>query len=145
MDEAFPLPELPPEMTIDMWSIELDRPLDLAVNLDQFLSEEACARAEQFVFARDAFRFQLCRAMLRMGLAWYLQKTPREIALTTRQRDKPCLVERSGLFFNVTHAGGLALIAFTTVGEVGIDIEPAHRKLEALDVAFANFTSTKRQ
>jgi 4'-phosphopantetheinyl transferase len=140
MDDDFPLAKLPRETVIDVWLIELDRPLNLEVDLDSILSAEERDRAERFVFARDALRFRLCRALLRLGLAWYLQKSPRKIALTTGRRGKPCLAERSELYFNVTHSDGLGLIAFTTVGEVGIDIEAVRRHVEVLDIASTNFT-----
>jgi 4'-phosphopantetheinyl transferase len=78
--------------------------------------------------------------MLRLGLAWYLQKTPQEIQLTICSRGKPRLSGPSPLHFNVTHSEGLGLIAFTTVGEVGIDVETLQRDIEAQDIASANFT-----
>jgi 4'-phosphopantetheinyl transferase len=141
MNEAFPLPELPAKTAIDIWRFDLDRPLDIAIDLDGILSTEERERAARFVFARDAARFRLGRAMLRLGLCWYLGRTPREIALTTGWRGKPSLAEPLGLHFNVTHCGGLALIAFTTLGEVGIDVEAAQRDVEALDIANSNFTA----
>jgi 4'-phosphopantetheinyl transferase len=139
MNEAFPLPGLPPRTTIDVWRLDLDRPVENA-NLGDILSAEERNRADRFVFGKDAARFRLCRAMLRMGLAWYLDKAPREIALTEGWRGKPCLAELSGLYFNVSHCDGLGLIAFTTVGEVGIDVEAVQRDVEALDIARSNFT-----
>jgi 4'-phosphopantetheinyl transferase len=143
MNDAFPLPKLPPASTIDVWLIDLDRQLNPGVNLDNILSAEECNRADRYVFARDAFRFRLCRAMLRLGLAWYLGKTLREIALTTNDYGKPRLAEPSVLYFNVTHSGGLGLIAFTTVGEVGIDVETIKRDVEALEIASAHFTENE--
>jgi 4'-phosphopantetheinyl transferase len=143
MDEAFPLPELPPKTTIDVWRFELDRSLNIAIDLNGILSTEERKRAERFVFARDVARFRLGRAMLRLGLGWYLGRPPREVVLTTGWRGKPCLDEPSGLQFNVTHCDGLALMAFTTGGEVGIDVESVQRNVEALDIANANFTPTE--
>jgi 4'-phosphopantetheinyl transferase len=143
MNEEFPQPGMPPEMTIDVWRIDLDRPLEIAVNLGDILSDEERARAERFVFARDASRFQLCRAMLRVGLGWYLGRVPSRIALTTGWRGKPGLAEPCGLYFNVSHCERLALIAFTTVGEIGIDVEAFQRDVEALEIATADFTAVE--
>lgn len=78
--------------------------------------------------------------MLRLGLAWYLRRTPQEVRLITNENGKPRLTELSALCFNVAHSEGLGLIAFTTVGEVGIDAESAQRDIEALDIASAHFT-----
>jgi 4'-phosphopantetheinyl transferase len=140
MNQALPLFGLPPKTIIDVWRIELDQPLDIAASLGEILSAEERERADRFVFARDAARFRLCRAMLRLGLAWYLKRAPREIGLTAGWRGKPRLAEPAGLYFNVSHCQGLALIAFTTAGEVGVDLEAAGRDLEAVEIASSNFT-----
>lgn len=140
MDDAFPLPELPPKGVIHVWVVELDRPSNASVDLDRILSVDERERAGRFAFAKDASRFRHCRAMLRFGLAWYLQKAPTEIRLTTGWRGKPRLAEDLELFFNVAHSGSLGLLAFATVGEVGIDIESVHREVEAVEIAKAHFT-----
>src|ERR1700678_798338 len=127
MNHSLPPPMLPPERTVHVWRIDLDRPLNPEVDLDNILSIEERERSKRFAFARDASRFRLCRAILRMGLALYLQAIPREVALTTGLYGKPRLAKRSGLYFNVAHSGGLALLAFTTMGEIGVDVEVARQ------------------
>jgi 4'-phosphopantetheinyl transferase len=141
MSDNFPFAHLPADNTIHVWQIELDKLLSFGVNLDRFLSIEEHNRAQRFVFAKDALHFRLCRGMLRLGLAWYLGTSPREITLRLRWRDKPCLAEDSPVYFNVTHTRSLALIAFTTVGEVGIDVEEQKREVEALEIASSHFTA----
>ena len=76
-------------------------------------------------------------------LAWYLETTPKKIALTTNRHGKPCIAEPAALHFNVSHSGGLGAIAFSTAGEVGIDVEAIQRDVEALEIATANFTGTE--
>jgi 4'-phosphopantetheinyl transferase len=78
--------------------------------------------------------------MLRLGLAGYLKTTPQKIVLVTNPHGKPCIAEGPALHFNVSHSGGLGAIAFTTIGEVGIDVEAIQRDVEALEIATANFT-----
>lgn len=140
MNDAFPPAEVPSKTEIHVWRIDLDQPVDAAMDLDRILSVDERRRTDHFVFARDAARFRLGRAMLRVGLGWYLGEAPGEIGLTNGWRGKPRLAEASGLHFNVTHCDGLGLIAFTTIGEVGIDIEAMGRDIEALDIADSNFT-----
>jgi 4'-phosphopantetheinyl transferase len=135
---------LPPEKTVHVWRIDLDRPLNLEVDLDNILSTEERERSKRFAFATHASRFRLCRAILRLGLALYLRAAPREIALTTGRYGKPCLAERSGLYFNVAHSDGLALLAFTTVGEIGVDVEVVRQNFDALDILTADFTENER-
>jgi 4'-phosphopantetheinyl transferase len=140
MNEGTPPHKLPPEATIEIWTIDLDSPLHPRADLDRILSVEERTRAERYLYPRDAFRFRHCRAMLRFGLASYLGESPRKIALTTNGYGKPRLANHSAPHFNVTHSGGLGLIAFTAMGEVGIDVEAMQRAVEALDIASASFT-----
>lgn len=140
MNEGFSLRKLPAPGTIEVWMIDLDSPLNPGANFDEILSAEEQNRADRFLFSRDAFRFRLCRAMLRLGLAGYLEKAPQKIALATNRHGKPCIAECSTLHFNVSHSGGLGAIAFTTAGEVGIDVEAIQRDVEAVEIATANFS-----
>lgn len=140
MNEGSPPYKLPPEAGIEIWMIDLDRSLNPRVNLNDILSVEERNYAERYIFPRDAFRFRHCRAMLRLGLASYLHEAPREIKLTTNYHGKPRLADHSALYFNVSHSDGLGLIAFTSVGEVGIDVETIQRDVEAVNIAIANFT-----
>ena len=136
---------LPPEKTVDVWLVDLDMKLDREVRFDRLLSVEERDRASRFIFAKDTARYVLCRAVLRLGLGWYLGVLPEEVALTTGYRGKPRLSKDSSLHFNVTHSEDLALIAFTTIGEVGIDAEALCRDVEALEIASAHFTQEEAQ
>jgi len=140
MNDGSPLRKLQPEAGIEIWMIDLDRSSIPGVNLNDILSTEERSHAERYIFPRDAFRFRYCRAMLRLGLASYLHETPQKITLATNCHGKPRLADHSALYFNVSHSAGLGLIAFTSVGEVGIDVETIQRDVEALDIASANFT-----
>lgn len=143
MNNGFPSRKMPSATTIEVWIIDLDQPLSPAVNPDEILSVEERNRAERFLSLKDASRFRHCRAMLRLGLAWYLEKSPRQIALATNRHGKPFTVESSALHFNVSHSGPLGVIAFTAAGEVGIDIEEIKRDVEALEIAQANFSRSE--
>jgi 4'-phosphopantetheinyl transferase len=139
MNDALPLRQLPYEKAVDVWLIELNRPVSPGIDLDDFLSLDERGRAARFVHATDAFRFRLCRAFVRLGLAWYLNKAPLELTLTAGEYGKPFLSGPGSLYFNVSHSRELGLIAFTTFGEVGIDLEPIEQSIEAQEIASANF------
>ena len=143
MSELFPPPGLPAETVIDVWQIDLDEALDAGVKLDAILSPEERARAVRLIYPRGADRYRKGRAMLRMGLGWYLGKHPGKIELVTGWRGKPELAEASALHFNVTHCHEFALIAFTTAGELGVDVEAIDRTVEAQDIANENFTQNE--
>ena len=143
MNEGFPQCKLPAAATIEVWTIDLDRPLNPEANLNGILSTEEQNRAERYHYSKDASRFRLCRAMLRLGLAWYLKTTPQKIALATNRHGKPCIAECSALNFNVSHSGGLGVIAFTTAGEVGIDVEAIRCDVGAVEIASTHFTRSE--
>jgi 4'-phosphopantetheinyl transferase len=140
MNDNSPLRKLLPDASIDIWIFDLDWPLNPEVNCGNLLSNDERIRAGSYVFPKDTSRFMLCRAMLRLGLAGYLQLDPQKISLASNCHGKLRLVDHPELHFNVTHSDGLGLIAFTTVGEVGIDAERIQRDVEALEIARVCFT-----
>jgi hypothetical protein len=143
MNGEFPPAGLPDARTIHLWWVDLDGELDGEADdaANGLLSAEERERADRFRFARDASRFRICRAMLRLGLGWYLGLSPREIELRVGPFGKPYLGTDLGLFFNVAHCDGLGVLAFSTLGEVGVDVEAEHRSVEAMDIASAFFTA----
>ena len=143
MNEGFPIRKMPTATTIEIWTINLDRQPNPGAHLDEILTVEERNRAERYLSSKDASRFKLCRAMLRLGLAWYLDTAPRKIALQTNCHGKPSIAKNSALHFNVSHSCGLGAIAFTTAGEVGIDVEAIQRDVGALEIAEAHFTQTE--
>ena len=61
---------------------------------------------------------------LRRVLALYLGEAPEEIELTEGEHGKPRLAgEPARLSFNLSHSGGLALVAVARDREVGVDVE----------------------
>src|SRR3954454_4324080 len=76
-----------------------------------FLHEEACRR---WVAARWA---------LRRALEGYLEEPAAEIELEEGERGKPRLRRAVGIEFNLSHSGGLALVAVTEGRQVGVDVE----------------------
>ena len=143
MNDNSPLRKLLPDARIDIWIFDLDSSWSLELNFDNLLSDDERSRAGSYVFPKDASRFMLCRTMLRLGLAGYLQQVPRTISLASNCHGKPRLVDHPELHFNVSHSDRLGLIAFTTVGEVGIDAERMQRDVEALEIARTCFTKNE--
>jgi 4'-phosphopantetheinyl transferase len=142
MSDELPQPALPPANVIDVWRIDLDAASELP--LDVFLTDEERLRADRFVQRRHASRFRAARAILKLGLARYLGIRPNEVVLESGLNGKPRLaLDGRLLHFNVTHTGGLALMAFTGVGEVGIDVETIRDGVEGLEIASAYFTANE--
>jgi 4'-phosphopantetheinyl transferase len=105
--------------TLHLWHASLDRP---AAGHEGLLSADELERAERFHFARDRRRFVVGRGILRALLGAYLDTAPEAVQLRYGASGKPALAD-GPLRFNLSHSGAVALFAFTTEGEVGVDVE----------------------
>ena len=113
--------------------------------LARCLSDAERARASRFVFQRDRRRFIVGRARLRHLLASRLGTRAERIELGYGPRGKPRLAggyAASDLRFNVSHCEGVALYAFASDREVGVDVE-AVRELRDADAIAARFFSPR--
>jgi 4'-phosphopantetheinyl transferase len=113
---------------VDVWRAPIgEQPAQVAQLLESLLSPDEIDRASRFHFERDRRLFIVGRGTLRVLLGGYLGRAPQEIAFRYGANGKPLLApEGAGsppLHFNVTHSDGIALLAFTRIGDVGIDLE----------------------
>lgn len=111
------------------------------------LTDEERARHARFLREEDASLFALCRGMLRLVLARRLGASPRALSFEKGPFGKPRLADarHAALRFNVTHSGGVALVALAVEREVGVDIE-AVRPIEDLeDLARSTFSELEWQ
>ena len=122
--------QLPPtDLTISkdhvhVWYLSLDQSESLLQRLAQTLSEEEHKRAARFHFRKDRDHFMVARGVLRDILSHYLQREPQELFFYYNDYGKPALGNNfSGLNFNVSHSGNVALYAVTCGREIGIDVE----------------------
>jgi 4'-phosphopantetheinyl transferase len=89
------------------------------------LSEDEGARAARFYFQKDREHFIVARGLLRSILGRYLDSEPSTLRFSYSNYGKPALVgaEEAALRFNLSHSGGLALLAVTRGREIGVDLE----------------------
>lgn len=89
------------------------------------LDDEERARLERLHRQGDRTRYLVVRGALRLLLARYLAHDAAALRFVTDGRGKPHLLHPAGraLRFNVSHSGELALLALTSAGDVGVDIE----------------------
>lgn len=85
------------------------------------LSPDECERAERFYFEDDRKRFVAARVFLRHTLSLYLHCDPASLRFSYGTHGKPHL--ECDLRFNLSHSGGLAVVAVALGREIGIDIE----------------------
>jgi phosphopantetheinyl transferase len=120
---------------VDVWRADLDT---APKQLQDLLCASEQARAARIVHERDRMRWARSRGMLRLLLARYLAADPRELRFELGAHGKPWLRDRAeeeigpdmwpDLRFNLSHSGGLLLVAVTAGMEVGVDIECANER-----------------
>ena len=121
------------------------------------LPPEERERAEDFIRREAARRWVAARWALRKTLARYLDRPAAEIALETDERGKPRLQAEgsNGLQFNLSHSGGLVLVAVTEGRPIGVDVETiaprenlaalAERSLPTAEAAAVRATGPEQQ
>lgn len=112
------------------------------------LSKSERLRASRFVMARDRRRFTVARSVLRQLLAVRLCARPDAIELKTEGHGKPALAKRfasSGLRFNLSHTGDIAVYAFAIGREVGIDVEEVRALPDADQLATRFFSHREKK
>jgi 4'-phosphopantetheinyl transferase len=111
---------------VHVWAATLNlTPAALAASSTTLCAAEI-ERANRFRLMRDRNRFVAGRGLLRVLLSRYLQIEPREVKFSYGTHGKPSLGKvfaGSGLCFNLAHSHNLALLAVTTAGPVGVDVE----------------------
>jgi 4'-phosphopantetheinyl transferase len=95
------------------------------------LCQTETARAARFHFARDRDRFVRGRAFLRKVLGVETGEAPAAIRFVDGPRGKPALNGGHSPHFNLSHSGGMMVLALSDLGPVGVDIEWQDRRLDA--------------
>lgn len=82
-----------------------------------------------------------------MLISRYLEMFPAEIQFSYAVNGKPQLATSNAqtecLHFNLAHSGGIALYAFTRVGEVGVDVELIRPDFTTNEIAQRFFSPTE--
>jgi|SRR5579884_318017 len=125
--------ELPAD-EIHVWRGWLDLPAGVAAAMWGLLCTGERERAERFRFDRDRRRFIVGRGLLRLLTACYLEEPPESIRFGYGEYDKPYL-DGPGPFFNLAHSGPVALLAFSSASEIGVDVELAGHDLSRERIA----------
>jgi 4'-phosphopantetheinyl transferase len=128
---------------VHLWHFCIDLQEPAVETLGATLSLEERLRAERFRFATHRHRFIASRGMLRTILGRYANREPEDICLACGSSGKPWAVERSGrseLKFNLSHSGGLALLAVSRGREVGVDLERVDADIQFEQIATQFFS-----
>jgi 4'-phosphopantetheinyl transferase len=136
-----------PEDEVQLWRIDLEALGADESRWQRVLSADEAARASRFHFARDRQRFVAARAVLRTILASYLEIDAVSLRFSYSKKEKPSLGPEHGdgdLRFNVTHSGGIALLAFTRQREIGVDVEQVRHDFEPDAIARRYFSQNEQ-
>ena len=111
---------------VQLWRVDLEAVGAGESRWQQMLSSDELTRAAAFHFSRDRQRFVASRALLRTVLAGYLATDPGGLTFSYSDKEKPSLdatYANRGITFNISHSGGIALLAVTRGREIGVDVE----------------------
>lgn len=115
---------------ITLAQCRLDEDHDIALaEAAALLSPSETARAARFHFDRDRDRYVRGRGFLRHTLGKTLGQPAAGLVLTEGPQGKPALTG-DDLAFNLSHSRDLAVLALSTRGPIGLDIEFVDRKLD---------------
>ena len=125
---------------VHLWSVDIDAAS--LPHLLALLSDDERDRVARYFREMDRARFVVVRAALRTLLGRYLQTPPEAIGFYDGPHGKPHLRATGDrrLHFNVSHSGGLALLAFCETQEVGVDVERVRDMADAERMARRFFT-----
>ena len=111
---------------VNVWHIRVNDQIARVSELREFLSEDEVTAARRFRFECDQQRYVVVRGILRRLLASCLSEEPARLQFRYGAYGKPELAPEwisSGLQFNVSHSGDMAIFAVTRDRAVGIDLE----------------------
>ena len=129
--------------TIDIWRWPLDVIMGELPRYVTALNDSEFAHASRFVNERDRLRFIVGRGGLREIIGRYLGIPARRLIFAYNAFGKPRLaMARPPLHFNLSHSGGMAVLAVSDRYEVGVDIERIQPLKE--DVAGHFFSPAER-
>lgn len=132
---------------VHVWRVDLDVDQVELGHLEALLAPDELARAGRFRRALDVRHFVAARGRLRQVLARYIGADPGAVAIATGRFGKPELGPPSssrGLNFNLSHAGGRALVAIAQGRAVGVDLEPVRSDVDVAGIAERFFAHEER-
>jgi 4'-phosphopantetheinyl transferase len=121
---------------VHVWRIELDCAATSAAALRATLSLEEMQKAARFRSLELCERWTVARGALRCILATYARCEPSVLVFRAAPYGKPALAwPGEHISFNLSHTAGLALVAITGNGRVGIDAETVRSEIDVEDLS----------
>jgi len=133
---------------VHLWRVNVAAARSHVSKWISILTPDEVKRASRFHHAIDRDRFVAARALLRQVLGSYLGSDPRALTFTYSEKEKPALGGKeagSGIAFNVSHSGNIALLAFARSREVGVDVEQVRSDIDTKAIAARFFSVTEQE
>jgi 4'-phosphopantetheinyl transferase len=132
----------PTTLPVELWWIKLNHNDSRIEVFERTLNESEQMRAGRFVMKRDRARYIAGRYAMRTILSHCVQARPKDLALGLGRNDKPILLDKPNLGFNLSHTGDLAVLALVdhpqneradaaAPPQVGVDIELSKNLIDA--------------
>lgn len=135
------------EGDVHVWRIELGGDPDVLQELVTVLNDSEQLRANRFVVDSARHDYIAARASLRRLLGSYLGEKPSGVPICLAEYGKPFLdkiFNIKDLRFNLSHSGGLCLVAVSKGREVGVDVEKLRRDVDFSELAARYFAPAER-
>jgi 4'-phosphopantetheinyl transferase len=125
---------------VDVFRFELDCDAKRVEEYRTLLNAQELQRADRYFTEQLRTHFIVGRATTRIILARYLSDTgPAKVEFHYGSHEKPFL-PASDWRFNLAHSHGLALLAVSNNGDVGVDLEQIDERVEIDEIAERFFT-----
>jgi 4'-phosphopantetheinyl transferase len=129
---------------IQVWPVLVRGSDSVVARIQSLLSPEEITQAAAFRFESLRRSFLLSRGALRVLIGCYLEVSPEKVLLIHGSHGKPGLAQPAAgspaFEFNVSHSGEIALFAFASGCELGVDVERI-RPLEDMTKVASHFFS----
>jgi 4'-phosphopantetheinyl transferase len=129
---------------VHVWRVDLDEPGWGTEAMTALLGAEERERAASLALARHRRQFAAGRSALRTILSGYADTdSPASLAFAADMSGKPFLAGpdgASGLSFNMSHSGGIALVAAARGAAVGVDVERLRPGARFAEIARRQFS-----
>lgn len=116
----------------------------LQVYRDNLLNPAERARELRFHFERDRKQFVITRALVRTTLSRYVNEVlPAEWQFVAGSHGRPEIVQAAGaaISFNLSHTAGLVVLAVSSPGQLGVDVENVALRPAPLEIAGHYFSA----
>jgi 4'-phosphopantetheinyl transferase len=136
------------ETEVHLWRLNLQATSGATEKWVSVLSADEKARAARYHRDIDRKYFITARAMLRQILGSYLKKDPETLIFAYSEKEKPSLggaEAGSGIEFNISHSGDLALLAFARSRQIGVDVEQIRRDFDTAKIAARFFSAAEQK